>query len=478
LGNDWTPPEHHSNKLNTGILSSFVSSVSNAVMGDGTDVSYAGHPGASGSFTPNVGSNAGSSRGGYNPHASPDTNSTYTSPTGMTGFGNPNYGDARQEKSWMQKASEYISTKPTNAPPPVSFAAPLNSEYKFSTNRGPNAIGSSNESWKAQGPSVVPDLPMGAVGAGRTGGAASDGTYERSLIENLCEPSGLKPVPNDQKLADFLQSAPSLSAELIGQCLLDTLNSDAWQSRTKALMVIGQLVQANNCQGHMDFWCAHDQDLATLQQDSKAGVRTQANKLIKIISPDVAVDQTEPTKSKPTTVVASKVSLLDFDETPASNGAHLTNSIENSDSLFAGMSLGGSSAPVVQNSLPSTTSPQQPTNQAASMSAGVTISQFDFLSDSFSTSTPTLVAPPIANASHSNDLFGSLTVHSVVPQPPPQSTSSFDFLNSDTNLLSATSSPQPSTGFSFISGGAAPAAPAFIDSPQQSSNGFVSHGLF
>jgi hypothetical protein len=100
---------------------------------------------------------------------------------------------------------------------------------------------------------IVPEIPKTA-GMGRAGAATSDGTYERGLIESLCEPGGMKAVPQEDKLVSFLQTAPTLSAELVGNALLDCMNSDAWQSRVKALIVLCRLMNTSSCEEHAVWW--------------------------------------------------------------------------------------------------------------------------------------------------------------------------------------------------------------------------------
>ncbi len=464
MGNDWTPPENQSSK-STGILSSIVSTVSNAVLGDGgNEVAYAGHPGATGTLG---GPGNGGKIGGY-PGSNSNTSSGgdyggYSS-SGMAGIGNPNFRDARQEKSWVQMASEYVSGKPNSQAPPVSFAAPIGNDYKFTTNRGTNAFGS-NESYSPNGmktntsyqswqqpTGVVPDLPQGPPGSGRAGGATSDGSYERSLVESLCEPGGLKPVPNEQKLSEFLNAAPTLSSDVIGTCLLDSLNSDSWQSRTKALMVIQQLVQANNCAGHLDHWQQRIEDVRALLQDSKAGVRTQANKLVKILLGEngLSLNGEEGSSKSSANIMTSgssltsnNESLLDMMDGPshntttlpsstASHGAASSSSaLDCSEGLFAGMSIGGCSPPPV------------PVMSNSAINVVNTTSDFDFLmGDPVSSPppAPALVKPP-SSGFDSGDIFGNMNLNpsissgsvpntsNSVSSPPASVSNAFDFMD-------------------------------------------------
>ena len=52
---------------------------------------------------------------------------------------------------------------------------------------------------------IIPELPSLGAGLGRVGGGEASGEYERTMIEALCEPVGLKVVPPEDKLQSFLQ---------------------------------------------------------------------------------------------------------------------------------------------------------------------------------------------------------------------------------------------------------------------------------
>lgn len=56
------------------------------------------------------------------------------------------------------------------------------------------------------------DVPISTLG-----GAANDGSYERSLITTLTPPGGLRPVPDKALLDSFLTAARSLNASVVGK---------------------------------------------------------------------------------------------------------------------------------------------------------------------------------------------------------------------------------------------------------------------
>jgi len=66
--------------------------------------------------------------------------------------------------------------------------------------------------------------------------AASDGTYERSVVAALCAPAGLRAAPADDALAAFLAAAPTLSPEVVGACLVDEVGALSLLSLSLSLL--------------------------------------------------------------------------------------------------------------------------------------------------------------------------------------------------------------------------------------------------
>ena len=132
---------------------------------------------------------------------------------------------------------------------------------------------------------------VSAIGKG--GSAASDGEYERALVTSLCEPGGLKAVPTESSINTFHQKIVNLSANLIGDSLVEQFNSDHWQSRNKALSVVESFCNpigqnGEICTGLDDHvaWWRTVESMCTLQSmtsDSKASVRSQALKTLNAI---------------------------------------------------------------------------------------------------------------------------------------------------------------------------------------------------
>lgn len=313
MGNDYVPDTKP--KESSGIISSLVSGIQNTILKDNSDSSYVGNHGATGSFQASASRYTGPSSSGYDSGSGKYSSS---SSSGMTGIGNPHYRDARDEKSWMQKASEAAQAIAGSAIAASSSSAgggPVRSstgtsDYNYATNRGANAYGMNDPGYNPRpmnafgsnnagnwqnggftaGSTVSGGFNSAATGAsvGRAGTAATDGTYEKSMIDALCEPGGLKPVPPEDKLLQFLTAAPTLSPDIVGNCLADNLQSDQWQTRTKSLLVIAALVKTTSCQAHADWWLENVEEVRVLLQDSKANVRTQAVKTLKAIGVEVS----------------------------------------------------------------------------------------------------------------------------------------------------------------------------------------------
>ena len=250
MGNDYIPEE----KEKKTFLSSVASSLKSAYISSGgsEDVSYVGHPGSDGGFgasspDPNnmrgrsisissgvvykgpsdsTGGGGGGGGGGSYPSAASASatsfySTTESAPSGsFGGIGNPNFTDPRNEKSWYDRAKGVAEAAAGMTMSPVagsvSPVANVRSEatdYSYATNRGPTAHGMMAD--------FNPPASMSESGVGRAGTAQSYGSYERTIIDSLCESGGLKAVPAEDKLQSFILAAHTLSADIVGSCLLD-----------------------------------------------------------------------------------------------------------------------------------------------------------------------------------------------------------------------------------------------------------------
>jgi hypothetical protein len=506
--------------------SSFSSNFSFSLGGDNT-ASYGAYPGEGegsvnrGGYNPNGGAGAPSS--GLSGPVSGGPGAYNGGSSSMTGVGNPNFKDPRDEVSFMQRvamladtASEKLSSLTTSSGTPnPTFSGPGGStgfsDYNMRSNRqadgsiapaygasgsGAPAVGAwgnplpnsssamspaaaafanpggsnagSNFSSSNAGPvpafsppigggGIVPDLPSQGAGMGRAGSAASDGQYEKQMVDSLCEPGGMKAVPPEEKLQAFLQAAPTLSPEVVGESLLDSLNSDSYQSRVKALLVIAALAKGRGCGGHSAWWKDSGMDdlQAVAQGDSKASVRTQAIKTLRALGASVSSESSPATGvSRPTRraapsqeqsqgAPAANVSLIDFeDDSPAAPPAPVKLTAESildmmdspqppapaptgggGGGLFDGMSVGSPAEEPSRPRRPSVPAPvaaQDPTLQA---------SMFNFLDsmDVYSSDAnqpPPAPAPAAAEVSGFSFLSGGPSIGDQVDQVRPTPASS------------------------------------------------------
>ena len=201
----------------------------------------------------------------------------------------------------------------------------------------------------AMGMPVRSQLMLGSAGL-----AASDGEYERALVSAVCSHGGLKATPSEEALYAFLCTARVLSPDTVGMCLLEQLNSDHWQSRNKALVVIESFfspissfksnssddVSATGCIDHAQWWCisSNADALQSMLVDSKASVRAQASRTARAVgtlqnlsmttplssvSPmamkDIANDSADVGRNsnlsfQPLAIIPREVSLIDWDD--------------------------------------------------------------------------------------------------------------------------------------------------------------------
>eukprot|EP01035_Chromulina_nebulosa_P017401 gene17401-22950_t len=355
----------------TGILGSVTAVIQNLAVEK--DLGYVGHPGATGIFTGNnptvYSNNINTNQNTYTGPNNSNTNITTTA-TGMVGIGNPNFKDSREEKSWYQRASEAtkqvaniaissansISTNKSNNSL-IQTGNPSNqTDYSntYMSNRGINAINQS-EIYKPT-VSIVPDIPTNPNGVGRVGSALSDGSYERLQLLSLCDPAGLKPVPNDELLSNFLSTVSTLSSDIIGNCLLDILNNDAWQSRNKGLIVLSGICSNYNNISHIDWWKNNGLDtiLDISSHDSKATVRSQANKTLRVLGvnsngslPISPANSSHPISPSSSRNAFSSESLIETDLLGDINSSYLPPPpippkppVTDTNDIFAGLSIG------------------------------------------------------------------------------------------------------------------------------------------
>lgn len=402
--------------------------------------------------------------------------------SGMQGIGNSPMSEEKQ--SWMDIATNVASTTANTVGSTISSLVSgkvsdsktsltaTSNEFDgggYTTNRGPNAhynnqpTYNSKTTYDAQKPAfgsnsnylnnwssgngnfqpTDPSYPTPGAGGmvtglgankvpnqvGRVGNAASDGDYEKVMIHSLCEASGLKPVPPEEMLQSFLIAAATLSPDIVGSCLIEELNSDAWQSRTKALLVIGALARNKGCVSHRVWWAEEQgrSELAAMLSDPKASVRSSAQKLVETLGGDVGASppvSSVPARAAPRqrTVVAEQPATAPESAPPSAAPVSL---LDDENLLFGGASQ-----------------PPPPPPQTLDMFGGLAVAEPRVVPTQISAPAPAPTAPAAAAAA------------TVAPQP---QQSAFDLLSS----LDPTpvSTPPPKPAFNLLDLAAPPQPP-------------------
>lgn len=384
-----------------------------------------------------------------------------------------------------------------SAPPGASeLAQNTGGAWTMASNRGPNAIGSDSTrdaysrssstsapaistgvvpsgiggSWGASSTSVASQSRSSAHGVypsanvvsiGSTGAALSDGSYEKTLITELCPPGGMRAEPPTEKLQTFASSIPSLDPDLICPALLDALEEgQPWIIRAKALCVMETAIkvaekhkQEGGANAYADFFYECKDEIEPLANHSRLAVREPARKVLKalgievgaILTPSTAAATTEVptvTKAVQPKTTAPPPNLLDFDDAPSvptsgppppPSGAPpappvAAPSSSGGDSLFGGMS--------VKSKVETAPTPAPPTPAPESDLLGGVLEQ-----ESMPATTP---AP--ATATSDGGFFGELNVKAV------NSASTTDIAGKE-NLLNVDDSSKETeagSGFSFM----------------------------
>jgi hypothetical protein len=216
----------------------------------------------------------------------------------------------------------------SNPPGRAELSAATNGQWTMASNRGANAVGAGPQFAHAQpppppsgisaanrgvggswgsggsvpaatiaGPSsgglgAVAASPPPAMGGGQAGGSASDGTYERNLVMELCPPGGMKAEPPPDKLAQFARAIPSLNSDLVCPILLDCLDDgQPWIIKAKALCVIERTVLAADEAGnsaYSSFFHACSDEIEPLTVHNRSAIRDPARRVLNALGLEVA----------------------------------------------------------------------------------------------------------------------------------------------------------------------------------------------
>jgi len=266
--------------------------------------------------------------------------------------GGGGYGAPSQSSSW-------------SAPPgQAQLASATNGQWTMASNRGPNAISSSDSygnTYKAGSNNISSGIG-GSWGSGGGGGSSvaaqasmpnhnpvnhnpvvnisgppgaanTSGTYEKNLIMELCPPGGMKPEPPADKLASFCQSLSNLNSDLVCPALLDMLeDGQPWIIRAKVLCVMERCVEVgeemskttgNNV--YADFFHMCSEEIKPLANHSRSAVREPAKRVLKVLgidhAPAKATAAAPAVAPKAPVAAAPAPNLLDFgDDEPPTQG--------------------------------------------------------------------------------------------------------------------------------------------------------------
>lgn len=338
-------------------------------------------------------------------------------------------------------------------PPPgrSELAHATGGQWTMASNRGPNAVGSSNPStndayyksreqqgqnafswankdghgagggvggsWASPAAAAAPSIasqarepsygqsrapPSAPVNHGSGGTAVSDGSYEKNLVMELCPPGGMKPVPPPDKLLNFAKAIPNLNPDLICPVLLDCLeDGHPWIMRAKALCVMETCIQAgqrpDNTNPFANFFYTCREEIEPLANHTRAAIRDPARRVLASLgieaSPGAAAaaPAAAPVAAAPP---AAPVNLLDFDDAPLAAAPApppvAPPAAAPAVDMFGGMQMKGPSAPAA----PAPAPPVAPAPTSGNLLDGLTIN-----------------SPP-APAAQVTNMFDSLTIKS------------------------------------------------------------------
>ena len=402
-----------------------------------------------------------------------------------------------------------------NPPGRSELTAATNGQWTMASNRGPNAVGAAPQfahsagalgagagsgstsgiaaanlgvggSWGAGGaaPSAsgmglcggaavgggmataaAPVAPSPAMGTGTAGASASDGSYERNLVMELCPPGGMKAEPPLEKLVAFLRAIPSLDADLVCPVLLDCLeDGQPWIIKAKALCVIEKTIvtaEEQRLDAYSAFFHACAEEIQPLAVHNRSAIHNPARRVLKALGLDAAYGTAggaaPPVRAQKAAaaapVVAEAPNLLDFDE-PAAAAAPAPASAAPVPDMLGGDVPAAAAAPAAPAPAPAA---------GGDMFGGLTTKDK-------AVPAPAAVASAPAVANGGGDLFGDMQVKPSTSTETPVENgtaapasggSAFGFMNATANGSAPAPAPEAPTAAATPAPPApAPAAPA------------------
>merc|ERR1719174_1933372 len=145
-------------------------------------------------------------------------------------------------------------------------------------------LGSANGSWgQTGGGAPAPAAPAPAAAANNNR-AASDGRYERSLVKELLQQGGMRPVPPPQSVQRFVMKCRSLNATTMATILNEQLSKNSWQHRNKTLVTIEAILQDVGCRAIAQVFRKSHISIEAQSRHPKPSVRKKAARVMDLIS--------------------------------------------------------------------------------------------------------------------------------------------------------------------------------------------------
>jgi len=309
------------------------------------------------------------SSGGGGGGAGASSASRYQGSSRFEGIGNPAFADPRnQPKGFLERVADAVRDKvdkqAENIPgvagvrPPwmTQGAGDLPTDYSFASNRGGGAYSSggsydptlaqrtpSDNVWTdprsprpAYGASGAPLATAQAVPA--SSGASkpirtserSDGKYEQNLVNELCSPGGVRPVPPKDQLDGFCRACRTLDAEWVITFLNQKMQDEDWKVQHKALCVLEAILQTPGLDAFADHLDQAPDTLEALYNAKNPSVRERAQKVWRTLYEDEEsktgggleqktaqqdadlVQTSSPVRTQQSIPAANDLNLLDF----------------------------------------------------------------------------------------------------------------------------------------------------------------------
>jgi len=271
--------------------------------------------GASATISNIVSSSTGATDTYYNPRIDVSTNS---------GYGGPRY----QQPSYQPNSSSstHVETNRTRQRGQIGGVWGNSAPSPASDPRSPRMSGGTQE-----------------IKAGPVGAAVSDGSYEKSLLIELCGSHGVRLVPSKEKLKSFCSACETLDPEVIMPMLFNLLinghvdcETDEkfdWKAQHKALCICEAFIQSDTCEQYVDFLDDNAEILERIIEGSrtKAVVKKKAKKVWRLLY-DEDLEPSAELNVEVAQVSAPEEDLLGFADSEETQAASSLDYADNADS--------------------------------------------------------------------------------------------------------------------------------------------------